>query len=303
MAHPGAPWYDPPNHPPMDWDQWYQERDLTNPDEWEAPKFTPLDFFPEPTEPQGPQYHSPWDPNAPQIPIRPLDSGPVPHNLGMQEAAAAGRMGDTTVAHLTPGEVVLPQDAAAKLRVQIEDIMGKGTIGSRTVGSPSASINPITGMEEFGLRSWVKKQWKSATKRVQGTWDFARGKTQKKMAADQERWYREENQKLARQYKIQLEQTEAKIKQQWDKQQEFAKKERRQVEKDLMKQKISTIKTKRDMSVADLQEQKGHTVATGEASVANPLSTTHRRYVSKKRKSFSGASMPTLRVGGSYRPA
>lgn len=58
-----------------------------------------------------------------------------------------GRHGDTELAHLTEGEVVLPQQVAAKLQMQIQNIMDKPNLDELTVGK--GKVNPETGLEEF----------------------------------------------------------------------------------------------------------------------------------------------------------
>ena len=81
------------------------------------------------------------------------------------QLSQAGRGPDTTLAHLAPGEVVLPPQMMA-------DADFERTVGERfeeldldpeqyVVGSGIASLNPITGLEEFG---WFKKTWKSVKK-------------------------------------------------------------------------------------------------------------------------------------------
>ncbi len=81
----------------------------------------------------------------------------------MREArklAAQGRGEDTKVAHVAPGELVVPRAlqspeviaalrrAAARLNIPLEVL---------SVGHARNRINPETGMPEFGLMDWVKK--------------------------------------------------------------------------------------------------------------------------------------------------
>jgi len=81
----------------------------------------------------------------------------------------AGRGGDTLLAHVTPGEVVVPMEligneiAMRKLRSLFEkhDV----DMDQYTVGHESNSINPETGNPEFG---WLSKQWKSSVGRLTG---------------------------------------------------------------------------------------------------------------------------------------
>ena len=81
--------------------------------------------------------------------------------------AAEGRNGDTRLAHLRVGEVVLPPEA-------FEDEQFESMVGAKfkeldldpeqyVVGGGIASLNPITGLEEFG---WFKKTFKSLKKVV-----------------------------------------------------------------------------------------------------------------------------------------
>tara|TARA_Y100000593_G_scaffold720_1_gene1335 strand:+ start:1094 stop:2869 length:1776 start_codon:yes stop_codon:yes gene_type:complete len=83
------------------------------------------------------------------------------------ELSQAGRGGDTTLAHLTPGEVVLPTqmmsdpefERAVERRFLEVDLDPEAYV----VGGGIASLNPITGLEEFNF--W-KKTLKSAQKVV-----------------------------------------------------------------------------------------------------------------------------------------
>ena len=86
------------------------------------------------------------------------------------ELSQAGRGGDTTLAHLTPGEVVLPTQ-------MMSDPEFERAVGRRfaevdldpeayVVGGGIASLNPITGLEEFGVGDWWKKTRKSAKKAI-----------------------------------------------------------------------------------------------------------------------------------------
>ena len=83
------------------------------------------------------------------------------------QLSEAGRGGDVTLAHVRPGEVVLPPEsmddpefeAAVEKRLIELDIDPQAAV----VGAGIASLNPITGLEEFG---WFKKTWKSVKKVV-----------------------------------------------------------------------------------------------------------------------------------------
>jgi len=78
-----------------------------------------------------------------------------------QHAAQYGRGGDTTLGHLTPGDVVIPRDVVmenpeflVKLKKAMAD-MG-GDYKTHVVGSGYESINPDTGAPEFGFGSFFK---------------------------------------------------------------------------------------------------------------------------------------------------
>lgn len=66
------------------------------------------------------------------------------------QAADMGRNGDTTVGHLTPGEVVVPVDLQTpQLMAALMEALGPD-FGRYQVGGDDDSINPQTGMPEFG---------------------------------------------------------------------------------------------------------------------------------------------------------
>lgn len=74
----------------------------------------------------------------------------------IQQLASAGRYGDTTVAHLTPGEVTIPPQVQTPQLMKNVDkaFASKGSdISHFTVGSPQSSINPATGMAEYNFWS------------------------------------------------------------------------------------------------------------------------------------------------------
>lgn len=68
--------------------------------------------------------------------------------------AGSGRGGDTTIAHLTPGEMTVPPQVQtpkvlATLNKAFKD---KGAAAHQfTVGSPTQSVNPATGLPEYGF--------------------------------------------------------------------------------------------------------------------------------------------------------
>lgn len=73
-----------------------------------------------------------------------------------QEAAALGRMGDTTVVHMTPGEITVPKELQTpEMLATMQQEYGKMGLSPQqfTVGSSAASINPQTGMQEFSFWS------------------------------------------------------------------------------------------------------------------------------------------------------
>ncbi len=98
-----------------------------------------------------------------------INAAEVGTNAPMADLAVqlsqAGRGGDVTLAHLRNGEIVLPPEsmedpafeAAVEKRLMEIDVDPQATV----VGAGIASLNPITGLEEFG---WLKKTWKSVKK-------------------------------------------------------------------------------------------------------------------------------------------
>lgn len=98
-----------------------------------------------------------------------INAAEVGSNAPMADLAVqlsqAGRGGDVTLAHLRNGEIVLPPEsmedpafeAAVEKRLMEIDVDPQATV----VGAGIASLNPITGLEEFG---WLKKTWKSVKK-------------------------------------------------------------------------------------------------------------------------------------------
>jgi len=81
------------------------------------------------------------------------------------ELTQAGRGEDTALAHLRPGEVIIPPEAFEDEEFEslIEKKFNELDIDPRrmVVGVGIASLNPITGLEEFG---WLKKTAKSLKK-------------------------------------------------------------------------------------------------------------------------------------------
>lgn len=78
--------------------------------------------------------------------------------MTIADMAGAGRFGDTMLAHVTPGDVVVPADVVASnptIIQLLENEMGPEA-ASHMVGSGYERINPITGQPEF----WFKKIFK-----------------------------------------------------------------------------------------------------------------------------------------------
>lgn len=87
-------------------------------------------------------------------------------NQGIMALQNAGRGEDTRLAHLMQGEVIVPPHIIAKnksLKKALERHLARtGTnLSDITVGSNSTSINPYTGLEEFGFLS---RLWKKVKK-------------------------------------------------------------------------------------------------------------------------------------------
>ena len=71
--------------------------------------------------------------------------------------ASQGRYGDQMIAHVAPGEVILPKKLIAdpELKKQLEELYEKFgvSLDQYTVGNDANSINPNTGIMEFGFLS------------------------------------------------------------------------------------------------------------------------------------------------------
>ena len=86
----------------------------------------------------------------------------------MQNMASYGRNGDTAMAHLTPGETVVPQ-AVLQQNPQVARGLGRafqdvGADPSRyVVGSGQNSMNPMTGQPEFFLDKLIPFLTKAAS--------------------------------------------------------------------------------------------------------------------------------------------
>jgi len=86
------------------------------------------------------------------------------------EVAAQGRGEDTALAHLRPGEVVLPPEMFEdpEFERMVESRFGELDLDpeAHVVGLGIASLNPITGLEEFGFFKKIAKGIKKVVKKV-----------------------------------------------------------------------------------------------------------------------------------------
>ena len=84
---------------------------------------------------------------------------------GRKDLAAKGRGGDTRLAHVMDGEIMVPPVISEDLRQRIYAEMEAAGVSpyDHTVGS-GMSINPMTGLPEFGLGKSFKKAFKSIKK-------------------------------------------------------------------------------------------------------------------------------------------
>ena len=86
------------------------------------------------------------------------------------QIAAAGRGPDTTLAHLTPGEVVLPPEMmeSAEFETAVENRFRELDLNPEqyVVGMGIASLNPQTGLEEFGFFKKLGKSIKKIAKKI-----------------------------------------------------------------------------------------------------------------------------------------
>ena len=88
----------------------------------------------------------------------------------MSAAALAkkGRYGDTHVAHLASGERIVPPVISPELQSALDAELSRAGIdpSAYVVGSPEASINPETGMQEFGFLKGIFKPIKNVITKV-----------------------------------------------------------------------------------------------------------------------------------------
>ena len=89
--------------------------------------------------------------------------------MALQEKAEKGRKGDKFIAHLTPGEIVIPRALAEDddFRAVINEFFRDNDIDLKKfiVGSGKNKINPETGYMEF----WSWNPWKSVSKLWKGS--------------------------------------------------------------------------------------------------------------------------------------
>jgi len=220
--------------------------------------------------------------------------------MNPQQLKAMGRGGDNTVAHLTPGEVVLPHEVAQKLKGKIEGMIGQDQMARLTVGRGTASINPATGLEEFGFFS-------SITRRIKRGLGYFTGKTQtQKAQATLNRDMRAAEKRMKEQFKKQADEMQSLFQQQLAKQTEAYDKQRAETDFLLQGQKIEALKTRRKFTGEQRSKILGATYGSSETiGAANPLEAGGPRYTprsSRRRASFGGRAMPTLQIGGQFRP-
>lgn len=96
-----------------------------------------------------------------------------------QALAIQGRYGDTTIGHLTPGEMVLPRPIADDpvLKRQLFDAFERHELNpyQYQVGHFENSINPLTGAPEFGFFKKIGKFLKKAAPTIGKVVGFAIG--------------------------------------------------------------------------------------------------------------------------------
>jgi len=88
------------------------------------------------------------------------------------QMAGLGRFGDDVIVHAQTGELVIPKkildDNPEIKQMVFEQLMAQGVEDPEqyVVGSGSASINPETGLAEYGLRKFVKRTFSKIAKGV-----------------------------------------------------------------------------------------------------------------------------------------
>jgi len=72
--------------------------------------------------------------------------------------AGLGRGGDTELAHVMTGEMVVPPVISPETQAIIKkEMIAAGLDPNQYTVGDGMSINPITGIPEFGLRKFAKK--------------------------------------------------------------------------------------------------------------------------------------------------
>jgi len=98
------------------------------------------------------------------------DAANAPMAEQAQMLAAEGRGDDTVLAHLRPGEVVLPPEMFddAQFEAAVENRFNELDIDPErhVVAMGIASLNPITGLEEFGFFKKIGKSIKKFAKKI-----------------------------------------------------------------------------------------------------------------------------------------
>jgi hypothetical protein len=113
--------------------------------------------------------------------------------MTMEEGEDAGRGGDVVLAHMTPGEVVIPAEIAHDPEVfeMLNEVfaMAEIDIAEFTVGDPMNKINPETGYPEFGWGSFkkkVKRTYKKITKPLKKARSYVDGTREMEKYGDQQ---------------------------------------------------------------------------------------------------------------------
>jgi hypothetical protein len=84
------------------------------------------------------------------------------YNLG--GLASMGRGGDSQLAHVMPGERMVPPGVIDDSMMDAAFVKAGLDPREYTVGSAQASTNPMTGVPEYGIGSFVKRLWKKVKK-------------------------------------------------------------------------------------------------------------------------------------------
>jgi hypothetical protein len=90
--------------------------------------------------------------------ISPHKHGELVSALQAKVLALQGRGGDSEIAHVEPGEMVIPRSLLTRELVDFvhREAARTGIDPDRLMIGTGASINPATGAEEFGFRDWLK---------------------------------------------------------------------------------------------------------------------------------------------------